>query len=125
MIPLLQEVNGYFQPRHSKMKFSIGTKFIPRGLDSIHEVIDYHITSNSNGEVVKERYVANHVFMGQEIKTSDIVETTIARGLLPPCHQESSRHKDWIARVEQLEGEGLGRSDAQGIADMEFQITEK
>jgi hypothetical protein len=39
---------------------------------------------------------------------------------LPPCHQESPRHKDWISRVEQLETEGLDRSDAQGIADMEI-----
>ena len=120
MIPLLQEINGHFQPRHNQMRFPIGTKFIPRGLDSIHEVIDYHITSNSNGEVVKERYVANHIFMGQEIKTSDIAETTIARGLLPPSHQESPRHQEWLARVEQLESEGLDRSDAQGIADMEI-----
>ena len=60
MIPLLQEINGYFQPRH-----------------------------------------------------------------LPPCHQESPRHKDWISRVEQLESEGLDRSDAQGIADMEFETIKK
>lgn len=105
------------------MKFAIGTKFIPRGLDSIHKVIDCHVTTDHKGEIVKERYVASHVFMGQEIITSDIVETTIARGLILPCHQDSSRHQGWIARVEQLESEGLDRSDAQGIADMEFQTT--
>jgi hypothetical protein len=102
------------------MKYPIGTKFIPRGLDSIHEVIDYHITNNSKGELVQERYVSNHVFMGQEIKTYNIIETTISRGILPSCHQESPRHKEWITRVEQLENEGLDTSDAQGIADMEI-----
>ena len=44
---------------------------------------------------------------------------------LPPCHQDSPRHKEWIARVEQLESKGLDRSDAQGIADMEFETIEK
>jgi hypothetical protein len=58
MIPLLQEINGYFQPRH-----------------------------------------------------------------LPACHWKSPRHKEWLARVEQLESEGLDRSDAQSIADMEMETT--
>jgi len=61
------------------MKYQIGTKFIPRGLDSIHEVIDYHITSNSRGEIIKERYVTSHSFMGQEIIKSDIPQATIDR----------------------------------------------
>jgi hypothetical protein len=39
---------------------------------------------------------------------------------LPACHQDSQRHKEWVARVEQLESEGLDTSDAQGIADMEI-----
>jgi hypothetical protein len=120
MIQLLQEISGHFQPREKKMRFPIGTKFIPRGLDSIHEVIDYHITKNSKDEIVKQKYVSRHLFMGQEIKTSDIAETTIARGILPPCHQDSARHQEWLARVEQLESEGLDRSDAQGIADIEI-----
>jgi hypothetical protein len=38
----------------------------------------------------------------------------------PACHQESPRHKEWIARVQQLESEGLETSDAQGISDMEI-----
>ena len=37
----------------------------------------------------------------------------------PPSHQDSPRHSEWIARVNQLESEGLDTSDAQGIADME------
>jgi hypothetical protein len=38
---------------------------------------------------------------------------------LPPSHQGSPRHTEWLARVIQLESEGLDTSDAQGIADME------
>lgn len=38
---------------------------------------------------------------------------------LPPSHQDSPRHTEWVSRVNQLESEGLDRSDAQGIADME------
>jgi hypothetical protein len=39
---------------------------------------------------------------------------------LPPCHQESPLNAEWNARVEYLEQEGYDRSDAQGIADLEF-----
>ncbi len=38
---------------------------------------------------------------------------------LPPCHTKSPLHPAWVKRVEELETEGLTRSDAQGIADME------
>ena len=44
---------------------------------------------------------------------------------LPPSHQDSPRHTDWLARVTQLESEGLDRSDAQGIADMEAEQTKQ
>ena len=39
---------------------------------------------------------------------------------LPACHQDSPQHAAYVARVEQLEAEGCDTSDAQGIADMEF-----
>jgi len=44
---------------------------------------------------------------------------------LPPCHQDSPLHSAWIARVQELENEGLDTSDAQGIADMEFEGIKK
>ena len=40
---------------------------------------------------------------------------------LPACHQDSPKHSAWLARVQELENEGLDTSDAQGIADMEFE----
>ena len=39
---------------------------------------------------------------------------------LPACHQDSPQHAAYVARVEELEAEGCDTSDAQGIADMEF-----
>ena len=39
---------------------------------------------------------------------------------LPACHEDHPRHKEYCARVEELEAEGLDTSDAQGIADIEF-----
>jgi hypothetical protein len=38
----------------------------------------------------------------------------------PPCHEESPQYAAWNSRVESLEEAGLDRSDAQGIADLEF-----
>lgn len=40
---------------------------------------------------------------------------------LPACHQDSYFHPAWLARVQELENEELDTSDAQGIADMEFE----
>jgi hypothetical protein len=58
-------------------KFKTGGK---RG--DICTVTDIHKTYNGAGELVKTRYVATHEFCGQVITDSDVVETTIARGLL-------------------------------------------
>ena len=65
------------------MKYPVGTKFVPRRKHRIvHEVIDYHVTRNLGGIVVKERYVTSHMFCGQEVIDYDVIETTIARGRL-------------------------------------------
>lgn len=39
---------------------------------------------------------------------------------LPASHEKHPRHADYCARVEELEREGLCTSDAQAIADLEF-----
>lgn len=69
------------------MKFPVGTKFMRRHPANpkyahVCAVTDYHVTRNLAGEIVRERYVATHEFLGQQIEESDIVETTIARGLI-------------------------------------------
>jgi hypothetical protein len=43
----------------------------------------------------------------------------------PACHEESDLHEKWLERVEELENEGCTTSDAQGIADMEFDLIQK
>ena len=64
--------------------YPVGTKFM-RTYGKVKRecvVTDYHVTRNLAGEIVRERYVATHEFLGQQIEESDIVETTIARGLI-------------------------------------------
>lgn len=65
------------------MKYPIGTKFKTRGkAPRVCTVVDYHTTTNLAGEVVKERYVATHEFMGQIVTDYDVCAVTIARGLI-------------------------------------------
>ena len=62
-------------------RYPVGTTFTPRGKHAtIYTVTDYHTTTNLRGEVVRARYVTEHTFLGQRIRSTDIVETTIARG---------------------------------------------
>lgn len=63
-------------------KFKPGTKFSPTGKDYVCTVVDVWVTTNLKGEVVRLRYVATHEFLGQTITDCDVLETTIARGLL-------------------------------------------
>ena len=68
-------------------RFPIGTKFVRRdplaASQRVRTVIDHLTTTNSKGDVVAIRYVASHSFCGQTVTESDVVDTTIARGLLP------------------------------------------
>lgn len=43
-------------------------------------VVDIWTTTNSAGEVVKVRYVAEHEFCGNTVRDVDVPHTTIARG---------------------------------------------
>ena len=64
-------------------KFPIGTQFKTRGRHPrLCTVVDIHWTYNSDNELVKMRYVATHVVMGQIIMEYDVVETTILMGLV-------------------------------------------
>lgn len=64
------------------MRFPVGTTFQPVGKRYAATVIDYHVTRNLAGEIVRTRYVATHEFMGQTVADCDVAETTIARGLI-------------------------------------------
>ena len=61
------------------MKFPVGTTYQHRG--RTYTVTDYHVTRNLAGDVVRERYVAEHELCGQRITDRDIVETTIAKAI--------------------------------------------
>jgi hypothetical protein len=64
------------------MKYKIGTKFIPmesKVRRDVHSIVDFHVTRNMCGEIVKERYVTSHLFMGQNVIKSDIPQSTIDR----------------------------------------------
>ena len=62
-------------------RFPVGTTFTPRGKHAtLCTVTDYHTTTNLRGEVVRVRYVAEHAFLGQQVRDADVAETTIARG---------------------------------------------
>ncbi len=64
-------------------KYPIGTKFKTRQKNPrLCEVIDILRTYNQANELVSIRYVAVHTFMGQKVTDRDVVETTIAMGLV-------------------------------------------
>lgn len=46
-------------------------------------VVDILTTLNMAGDVVSIRYVSEHLLMGQTVRNSDVLETTIARNLIP------------------------------------------
>jgi hypothetical protein len=64
-------------------KFKIGQQYKTGGKHpKICTVIDIYKTYNSNGEMVKLRYVSQHEFCGQMVIDADVPEATIARGLI-------------------------------------------
>lgn len=65
----------------STPRFQVGTHFVNQK-KRLCVVTDIWITTNLAGEVVKVRYVATHQFMGQTVADFDVLETTIAKGVV-------------------------------------------
>lgn len=64
-------------------KFEIGQQYKTMGKHPrVCTVIDIHKTYDSKGEMVKLRYVSQHEICGQLVIDTDVVETTILRGLI-------------------------------------------
>lgn len=64
-----------------EQRFSVGTQFLTRGTaPRLCTVSDVLRTFNGAGELVRLRYVATHVFMGQTMTDSDVCDATIAMG---------------------------------------------
>lgn len=57
-------------------KFKVGETYIDRNkrLCTIQDILT---TTNLSGEITSIRYVATHDFLGQSVRDSDVVETTI------------------------------------------------
>lgn len=68
---------------NATQRFPVGTRFRTRGKCPREcVVVDYHVTRNLAGEIVKARYVATHQLMGQDVVDLDVPEATIAMGLI-------------------------------------------
>lgn len=68
----------------SAPRFMPGTKFVRTNrkhpkTETVEDVITW---TNLSGEVVGRRYVCSHIFCGQIVMDRDVLETTIARGLV-------------------------------------------
>lgn len=63
--------------------YAIGQQFKTCGKQPHYcTVTDILKTFNAAGQLVRVRYVATHVFAGQQIIDRDVLEMTIARGLI-------------------------------------------
>lgn len=64
-------------------RFPIGTTFLSNGKrKDVCTVTDILKTYNNAGELVKIRYVAKHILLGQPVYDYDVVDPTIARNLV-------------------------------------------
>ena len=64
-------------------KFKIGQQFTTRGKHPRKCIIsDILRTYNYTNELVQVRYVAKHVFAGQIVTDANVLETTVAMGLI-------------------------------------------
>lgn len=65
------------------MEYPIGTRYMSRGKHPREcTIVDVHKTYNNAGELVKTRYVSTHLFLGQVVTDYDVVQPTIAMGLI-------------------------------------------
>ena len=60
----------------------IGKQYLTRGkYPKLYTVRDKYSTYNMNGDLVKTRYMAEQVFLGQLIQDVDVCKTTILMGI--------------------------------------------
>ena len=65
-------------------RFPIGTKYSTCGRNpQVHTVVDQLTVTDSRGVVVGVHYVSEHLFCGQPVLDRNVVDLTIALGLLP------------------------------------------
>lgn len=66
----------------SEPRFPIGTKYMTRGkAPRLCTVVDYLVTRNMDGDIVKTRYASTHEVMGQTVTDWDVPDATVAIGV--------------------------------------------
>ncbi|HEY1171064.1 MAG TPA: hypothetical protein VGH19_06795 [Verrucomicrobiae bacterium] len=91
-------------------KFLPGTTFIPlsRKDRCNHTVTDVLTTTDLSGKIHHIRYVATHPFLGQTVTESNVIETTIERGLVQPVFnpehpsQSATRFADIFTKMDAI-----------------------
>ncbi len=69
-------------------RFPLGTQYWTRGRHPcLCTVVDQLTVLNLAGHVVSTHYAAQHEFLGQKIRDHNVMDATIARGLLPEYQQ--------------------------------------
>jgi len=64
-------------------RFKVGQRFKTGGKNPrVCTIVDILRTVNLSGECVKLRYVATHEFFGQTVTDHDVLDVTIAKGLI-------------------------------------------
>lgn len=64
-------------------RFKVGQRFKTSGkYPRVCTIVDIFRTVNLAGECVKLRYVATHEFCGQTVTDHDVLDATIAKGLI-------------------------------------------
>lgn len=66
-----------------EQRFPVGTQYMSSGKHPhLCIVIDVYVTRNLAGEMVSMRYVSEHHLAGGVVRDYDVVDVTIAKGIL-------------------------------------------
>lgn len=122
-------MNHLFKEGEKKPKFGPGTQFRTGGKGVRNCVIvDILVTRNIKGELVKWRYQSAHEFLGQTIRDDDVVEVTVARGLVKavpfeesaePITTESLHEAHLVERAIEAKGVFKGATGLHGLLQAE------
>lgn len=66
-----------------EQRFPVGTQYMSSGKNPrLCTVVDVYVTRNLAGEMVAMRYVSEHDLMGNKVLDYDVVDVTIAKGIV-------------------------------------------
>jgi hypothetical protein len=107
----------------SALKKDTWVRFLPAFADEGDDEIGFITTDDeSKGRVTVMACLGWPINPTQVVDASWLVMDESWGGMsLPPCHIDSPQHQAWLARVAALEADGLDTTDAQSVADVEFE----